>query len=107
MSGVSLIYTLFGSADAAERIARQMVEERLAACANILGGGATSIYEWNGVLETAAEVPVLFKTVPSRRDALMERIAELHDYEVPSILALPVDAAHGPFARWVADTISK
>ena len=70
MSGVALVYTLFGSADAADRVARQLIEERLAACANMLGQ-ATSIYEWNGVMETSAEVPVLFKTTPSRRDALM------------------------------------
>lgn len=106
MSGVALVYTLFGSADVAERVARQLVEERLAACANILGG-ATSIYEWNGVLETTAEVPVLFKTTPSRREALMERLAELHDYEVPAILALPVDAAARTFGRWVADQVTK
>ena len=105
MSGIALVYTLFGSQEAAERVARQMVEERLAACANILAQ-ATSIYEWNGVLETAAETPVLFKTAPSRRDALMARIAELHDYEVPAILALPVDAADVAFAKWAADRIS-
>lgn len=106
MSGIALIYTLFGSAEAADRIARQMVEERLAACANILGQ-ATSIYEWNGVMEAGAEFPVIFKTAPSRRDALMARIAELHDYEVPAILALPVDAAEPAFVRWVAGHIAK
>lgn len=106
MSGVALVYTLFGSEEAAQRIARQIVEERLAACANILGG-ATSIYEWNGVLEMSAEVPVLFKTVPSRRDALMARIADLHDYDVPAILALPVEAAETAFAKWIADQIAK
>lgn len=106
MSGVALVYTLFGSADAAERVARQLVEERLAACANILGG-ATSIYEWNGLLETSAEVPVLFKTTPSRRDDLMARIAELHDYDVPAILALPVEAADAPFAKWVGGQLAK
>ncbi|EZP69993.1 putative divalent ion tolerance protein [Sphingomonas paucimobilis] len=106
MSGVALVYTLFGSAERAEQVGRQMVQERLAACANILGA-ATSIYEWNGVMETAAEVPVLFKTAPSRRDALMQRIRELHDYDVPAILALPVDAAEPAYAKWIAGHISK
>lgn len=106
MSGVALVYTLFGSHEAATRIARQLLEERLAACANILGD-ATSLYEWNGVLEESAEVPVLFKTAPSRRDALMARLAELHDYAVPAIVALPVEAADSAFARWVADQIAK
>lgn len=101
MSGVALVYTLFGSADAAGRIARMMVDERLAACANILGT-ATSLYEWKGRVEEASEVPVLFKTTIEGRDALMNRLAQVHDYEVPAILALPVDAAHIPFAAWVS-----
>ena len=106
MSGVALVYTLFGSAEAADRVARQLIGEGLAACANMLGA-ATSLYEWNGVLESAAEVPVLFKTTSSRRDALMARIAELHDYEVPAILALPVESADLSYAKWVAEQIAK
>ena len=106
MSGVALVYTLFGSAEAADRVARQLIAERLAACANILGA-ATSLYEWNGVMESTAEVPVLFKTTPSRRDALMARIAQLHDYEVPAILALPVESADFTYAKWVAEQITK
>ncbi|PJG47583.1 divalent-cation tolerance protein CutA [Sphingobium sp. LB126] len=106
MSAVALVYTLFGSRDAAMRVARRLIEERLIACANLLGE-ATSIYEWNGVLEETAEVPVLFKTAPSRREALMARIAELHDYEVPAILALPVEAADSGFARWVGEQLAK
>lgn len=104
MSGVALVYTLFGSADAAGRIARMMVDERLAACANILGT-ATSLYEWKGRVEEASEVPVLFKTTIEGRDALMNRLAQVHDYEVPAILALPVDAAHIPFAAWVSGQV--
>jgi len=80
MSGVAIVYTLFGSIEQAKQIGQQMVQERLAACANIMSA-ATSIYEWNGIMETAQEVPVLFKTAPSRREALMERLRELHDYE--------------------------
>ncbi|WP_030540012.1 divalent-cation tolerance protein CutA [Sphingobium sp. DC-2] len=96
MSGVALVYTLFGSAERAEQVGRQMVQERLAACANILGA-ATSIYEWNGVIKPA----------PPRRDALMQRIRELHDYDVPAILALPVDAAEPAYAKWIAGHISR
>ncbi|WP_150294867.1 divalent-cation tolerance protein CutA [Sphingobium estronivorans] len=106
MSAVALVYTLFGSREAALGMARQLIEERLIGCANLLGE-ATSLYEWNGVLEETAEVPVLFKTTPSRRDALMERIAQLHDYEVPAILALPVEAADNAFAKWVGDQLAK
>ena len=106
MSGVALVYTLFGSAEAADRVARQLIAERLAVCANMLVA-ATSLYEWNGVMESTAEVPVLFKTTPSRRNALMARIAELHDYEVPAILALPVESADLAYAKWVTEQIAK
>lgn len=102
MSAVALVYTLFGSAEAAEQVARQLLDERLIACANMLAP-ATSLYEWNGAVERAQEVPVLFKTTPSRRDALMDRLAQLHEYDVPAILALPVDAAWPAFGKWVAD----
>lgn len=105
MSGVVLVYSLFGSAEQARAVARTLVEERLAACANILGP-CTSIYEWQGKVEEGAEVPVLFKTSADRRAALMARIAQLHDYDVPAILALPVDAAHPPFAAWVAEQLA-
>lgn len=100
-----LVYSLFGSAEQARAVARTLVEERLAACANILGP-CTSIYEWQGKAKEGAEVPVLFKTSADRRDALMARIAQLHDYDVPAILALPVDAAHPPFAAWVAEQLA-
>lgn len=102
MSAVALVYTLFGSAEAAERVARQLLDERLIACANMLAP-AVSLYEWNGGVERAHEVPVLFKTAAARRDALMDRLAQLHDYDVPAILALPVEAAAPVFGKWVAD----
>jgi len=103
--GVAIVYTLFGSAESAERIARRLVAERLAACVNMLAP-CTSIYAWEGALQREAEIPVLLKTAPEKRDALMARLAELHDYEVPAILALPVEAAHAPFARWIAGQTS-
>lgn len=105
MSGVVLVYSLFGSDGQARAIARTMVEERLAACANILAP-CTSIYEWQGSQAEETEIPVLFKTSADRRDALIARIAQLHDYEVPAILALPVEAAHPPFAAWVAERVA-
>ncbi|MGE4321663.1 MAG: divalent-cation tolerance protein CutA [Sphingobium sp.] len=99
---VVLVYTLFGDVDVAERIGGQMVEERLAACVNI-GAPCTSLYRWNGTIERAVEIPVLFKTAPDRRDALMARLAALHPYDVPAVLALSeTDAVHPPFAAWVA-----
>lgn len=105
MSGVTFVYTLFGSAETARRVARQLVEERLAACANMLPPCA-SIYQWKGTLREDAEIPVVFKTAAEGRDALMARLAELHDYDVPAILAFPAEAAHPPFAQWIAGQVA-
>jgi len=102
MSGVALVYSLFGSAEAARRVAGALVEEGLCACANRLAP-CTSLYRWNGAMEEAQEWPVLFKVRPDLRDRLMARLAALHDYDVPAILALPVDAAYPAFAEWVAE----
>lgn len=100
---VILIYTLFGSAEDALRIARQLVEERLAACANI-GAPSTSIYEWMGAVQQSAEVPVLFKTSPAQSAALAARIAELHDYDLPAIVQIDAQASTA-FAGWVGEQV--
>jgi periplasmic divalent cation tolerance protein len=100
MSEIVLVYTLFGDRDAAEAVARAMVERRLAACANLLGDG-TSIYPWEGRIDRAGEVPVLFKTVPARRDALMAAIGAMHNYDLPAILSWSAVTTPA-YAAWVA-----
>tara|TARA_B100001105_G_scaffold93282_1_gene74206 strand:+ start:166 stop:474 length:309 start_codon:yes stop_codon:yes gene_type:complete len=100
---ILLVYTLFGSAEAAERVAGQMVRERLAACANMLAP-CISLYEWQEEMQRQTEFPVLFKTTADRRDALMARIGELHDYETPAIVAMDADAVPG-FADWVGGQV--
>ena len=97
---VASVYALFASADEAERIGRQMVEERLAACVNILGP-CRSIYRWDGGIETAEEVAAIFKTNVAGSDGLMERIAALHSYDVPCIALWPVAKTPAPYAAWV------
>lgn len=99
MSVVS-IYAVFASAEEAERIGRAMVEERLAACVNILGP-CRSIYRWQGALETADEVAAIFKTTAAAADRLMTRIAGLHSYDVPAITLWPIDKLLAPYAEWV------
>lgn len=103
MSTVS-VYAVFANAGEAERIGRSVVEERLAACVNILSP-VRSIYRWKGEIEAADEVAAIFKTHHWRSDALMERIAELHSYEVPCIVAWPIDKIVGSYADWVEDTV--
>ena len=103
MSVIS-VYAIFANADEAERIGRAVIEERLAACINILGP-VRSIYRWQGAVETADEVAAIFKTSQASADALIVRIAGLHSYEVPCIATWPVDKILRPYADWVEDSV--
>ena len=101
MSEIALVYTLFGDRDEAERVARAMVAQRLAACANVLAEG-TSFYPWDSQIAQAGEVPVLFKTVPARRAALMAAIGAAHGYDLPAVLGWSAVTTPA-YAQWVAD----
>ena len=103
MSVVS-VYAVFADADEAERIGRQMVDERLAACINIVAP-VRSIYRWQDVVETADEVAAIFKTANHRADALIARVAALHSYDVPCMVSWPVDKLTAAFADWVETSV--
>lgn len=103
MSVVS-VYAIFGTADEAERIGSAMVEERLAACVNILGA-VRSIYRWKGAVESADEIAAIFKTSDEKADTLITRIAALHSYDVPAIAVWPIDKILGSYAGWVEDNV--
>jgi periplasmic divalent cation tolerance protein len=94
------IYAIFATAEEAERVGRTVVEERLAACINIFSP-VRSIYHWKDKIETAHEVAAILKTHHWRSDALIERIAQLHSYEVPCIVAWPIDKILAGYADWV------
>ena len=95
------VYAVFASTEEAQRIARTLVEERLAACANILAS-CRSIYRWQGKIEDADEVPALFKTRADTAEALIVRLAELHSYDVPAAAVWPIANALPAYADWVA-----
>jgi periplasmic divalent cation tolerance protein len=101
---VASIYAVFADAEEAERIGRQVIEERLAACINILPP-MRSIYRWQGRIETADEVAAIFKTDTGQVDALMTRIAALHSYDVPCIVSWPVNKLLAAYADWVEDSV--
>ena len=103
MSIVS-IYAVFASAEEAERIGRAVVEEKLAACINILGS-CRSIYRWQGKIENAEEVPAILKTHSWQADALIERIAALHSYDTPCIAVWPIEKLLRRYADWVEDSV--
>jgi periplasmic divalent cation tolerance protein len=100
MTGIVTVYATFPDAEEAQRVARQLVEERMAACANILGA-ARSIYRWQGKVEEADEVAVLFKTTSGQATMLIRRIGELHSYEVPAAVVWPIQEAPESYRLWV------
>ena len=100
MSQIVSVYATFVSEEEARRIGRTIVEERLAACVNILGP-CHSIYRWQGAIEEAAEHPALFKTTAGRAEALLTRIAALHSYDVPAAVVWPIARTLPAFGDWL------
>lgn len=83
-------------------IGRVLVEERLAACANITGQ-IRSIYRWQDTIEDEPEFLMILKTSENSLDALIARANELHSYDVPEIIALPIHKGHLPYLNWIAE----
>jgi periplasmic divalent cation tolerance protein len=97
-----VVFVTASSKEEAETIASAMVEERLAACANILPS-VTSIFRWEGKVERESEVLIVFKTRRGVFEQLKNRIKELHSYEVPEIIALPIVQGSDAYLRWLKD----
>ncbi len=102
---VNLIYMTAGSRKEAEKIGRELVGGKLAACVNIISG-MNSIYTWQGELQMDEEVVMIAKTTSTRTDALIDKVKSIHSYDCPCILKLPVEGGHQPFLDWIADEIS-
>lgn len=98
-----LILSTFPNAESAAEVVRLLVEEKLIACGNIFPG-VRSIYAWEGKIEDTAEVAVLLKTRPQLYAKLEKRLAKLHPYEVPEIMAWEPGAVAKPYAAWIAAT---
>ncbi len=98
---VTLIYVTAPDAEAARSIGRAIVEERLAACANILPD-MRSIYWWQGKLEEAREAVVILKTTAAAAERVIARVRTLHSYDVPCAIALPVAAGNPDYLAWIA-----
>ena len=93
-----------GAPPDAERIARALVEERLAACVNIVPG-AVSIYRWKGNVEREPELLLVIKTMEDRVEALKARLVELHPYDLPEVVVLPISSGHQPYLDWLAEQV--
>jgi periplasmic divalent cation tolerance protein len=97
-----LVFTTCPDAEAAERIAQALVNERHAACVNILPI-AKSIYRWKGRVESAAEQLLIIKSMTRTFGTIRSRILELHPYELPEIIAVPVTEGHPDYLAWIRD----
>ncbi len=97
---ILVIFTTWPDVEKARAAARTLVEEKLAACANIVPG-VESIYRWQGAVETSAEALAIFKTTAARYPAFEARLLALHEYEVPEIISLPVGRGSTSYLRWV------
>ena len=97
---VAFVYVTAGSPEEARAIARAVVGDRLAACANVLPG-VTSLYWWEGRLEEAGETALILKTKVELIEALTARIKAIHSYECPCIVALPVAGGNPAFLDWI------
>ncbi len=102
MSDVRVVFVTAGDKETGLALARQVVEEGLAACGNLLPD-VTSVCEWDGSMQEEAEVLLILKTSAERASRLVERVAELHEYDVPEILTLVVEGGHEPYLEWVRE----
>ena len=102
MSETSIVFVTAGSEDEAARIGLTLVEERLAACANIVPS-IRSIYRWKGKIRDEREFLIIIKTRTSKYELLQNRVKELHSYEVPEIVSFPVAEGLPRYLDWVRE----
>ena len=95
-----VVFSTFPSPEVAAEVARTLVTERLCACANLVPA-VRSIYAWEGKLCDETETLAILKTTVARLAALTARLAELHPYDVPEAIAVPVTGGHAPYLAWV------
>lgn len=103
MENVLTCFSTCPDAATAERIARALVDARLAACVNLLPD-VRSVYRWDGDVVVDDEVLLMIKTTPAQLPALRERLVALHPYETPELIALPVADGLPAYLQWVADS---
>jgi periplasmic divalent cation tolerance protein len=96
-----LVFTNLPDRSAANTLARALVERRVAACVNVLSE-CTSAYRWQGKVETATEIPMVVKTTAAAYPELERAIRELHPYELPEIVAVPICSGLPEYLDWVA-----
>ena len=99
-----LVFSTVGDPEDAERVARELVDRRLAACVNIVPG-LTSVYRWKGKVESEAELLLVIKTTRDRFEDLREALLTVHPYEVPEIVGVPIEAGHDAYLSWLHENV--
>jgi periplasmic divalent cation tolerance protein len=98
------VYITTSGVEEAERIGSVLVEERLAACVNILPG-MKSIYWWEGAMQTSQEAVLIAKTNDERLQALIDKASAIHSYDCPAIVALPIERGYDPYLVWIHNSV--
>ena len=101
-----LVLSNFPDNDTAKAAATALVKEKLAACVNLIPG-VTSIYEWNATIECESEITAPIKTTEATFPTLKQRLAALHPYDLPEIIALPIQAGPEGYLSWIESTVQK
>ncbi len=104
MTDAVVILITAPSEESAETLARALVEERLAACVNLVPG-VRSIYHWKGAIEDEREILCVVKTARDKVASLRARVLAMHPYQVPEILVLPVEASHPAYLEWLLASV--
>lgn len=102
MSEAIIVMVTCASSPEAEKLARQLLQERLVACVNI-AGRIRSLFHWEGTVARESESLLLMKTTRERFDALSERVKELHSYDVPEIIAMPIMVGNPDYLDWIRE----
>ena len=106
MSDAIIVLTTAGSDEQADSVASTLVEEKLAACVNVIGG-VKSVYRWKGEIEKDNERLLVIKTTADLFDAVRRRIRELHSYELPEVIAVPISAGDPDYLAWLCGEVRK
>lgn len=105
MSNELLVLVTAPSQDDAGRIANALVEERLAACVNIVAA-IDSVYRWEGRVTTDREALLIIKTTAARYEQIEQRVKQLHTYSTPEVIAIKIDRGSSDYLSWLSDSVS-
>lgn len=99
-----MIITTVPDIDTGQKIANYLVEEKLAACVNIIPR-VTSIYRWQGQIQTDTELLVLIKSTQSMEHTIYEAVKDMHPYELPELITVSIDRGDGDYLQWITDSV--